>query len=92
MGTAERHDWALSSFELVENYAKEMFVAKICGSLNIEPANLEALAKRVQQNGFYESGGGIWQAQANPNTPQGRIAAEARSLVREIIADILANG
>jgi len=61
-------------------------------SLGIEPAKLEALAKRVQQNGFHESGGGIWQAQANPNTPQGRIAAEARSLVREITADILANG
>jgi hypothetical protein len=74
------------------NSLRQQLGQRLSGGLEIEPAKLEALAKRVQQNGFYESGGGIWQAQANPNTLLGRIAADARNLVHEIIADILANG
>lgn len=62
---------------------------RLSGGLEIEPSRLESLAKRIQQNGFYDSGGGIWQVQSNPNSPQGQIAAEARRLVREIVSETL---
>jgi len=71
------------------NSLRQQLGQRLSRGLEIEPAKLEALAKRVQQNGFYESGGGIWQAQANSNTPQGRIAAEARNLVREILSQVV---
>ena len=71
------------------NALRQNLGQRLSGGLDIEPAKLEALARRVQQNGFYESGGGIWQVQGNPNTPQGQIAAEARRLVREIVSEAL---
>lgn len=62
---------------------------RLSEKLSMDTTQLDTLAKRIQQNGFYESGGGIWRIQAGPNTPQGQVATDARKLVREIISNIL---
>lgn len=53
--------------------------------LDIEPAKMEQLAKRIRQNGFHESAGGIWDVKSGPNSLQGRVAGDARKLVRELV-------
>jgi hypothetical protein len=87
--TAVAQDRLMDGQQVDISNLRQQLGQRLSGGLDIEPAKLEALARRVQQNGFYESGGGIWQAQGNTNTPQGQIAAEARRLVREIVSETL---
>ena len=59
------------------------------GNFAANEERLQQLATAINENGFAESGGGLWEANATANSEVAKIANEARSVLRMTLKELV---